>query len=222
MLGTLSRNVTRRLVVVRHGETDWNREGQMQGWAPVPLNERGRRQARAAGEWIAGRYDVDAVHASDLLRCRETVEEMLPALDDPGVSYEPAWRERDIGVYQGLPYDDVFERFPEFALGEASARAAARAPESGESLVAVAERVGERADELLAAAAPDGTRLVVTHGGPMDLLLGHVKGLDVSEAVLSHEADNCAVTVVEADGDGPRVVAENRTGWKDEGGDGRS
>lgn len=183
----------------------------MQGWAPVPLNDRGRRQAETAGTWLASRYDVDAVHASDLQRCRETVEAMLPALDDIEPNYETAWRERDIGIYQGLTYETMFEQYPEFALGDEAARAASRRPESGESLVDVAERVIERADQLISAG---GTRLVVTHGGPTHLLLGHLKSLDIGDAVFSHTIDNCGVTVVAADDDGLNVVAENRTDWR--------
>lgn len=204
--------MTDRLVVVRHGETEWNREGRMQGWAPVPLSDRGRQQARAAGDWLADRYDIEAVHASDLRRCRETVEAMLPVLGDLTPSYETAWRERDVGIYQGLTYDTMFDRYPEFALGEEAARAADNRPESGESLVDVAARVTDRAEQLFDAG---GTRLVVTHGGPTHLLLGHLKDLDVREAVFSHTVDNCGVTVIEADDEGRSVVAENRTDWRE-------
>ena len=61
-----------RIVVLRHGETAWNDEGRMQGWAPVPLNETGREQATAAGRHLADEYEFDAVYASDLERTRET------------------------------------------------------------------------------------------------------------------------------------------------------
>jgi probable phosphoglycerate mutase len=204
------------IVVVRHGETPWNYEGRMQGWAPVPLNDTGREQADAAGVWLADHYDVDAVHVSDLQRTRETAERLLTQLDaDPPVSHEPAWRERDIGVYQGLTYQDVFDRFPEFGLGEAAVRAADQVPDSGESLVDVYDRVTDRFETLLAEAAPDETRLVVTHGGPVYMLLGHVEGLDIETAVMDHHIDNCGVTVFEhdLDADETHVVETNGRGW---------
>lgn len=211
------------IVVVRHGETAWNRDGRMQGWAPVPLDETGREQADAVGAWLADRYDVDAVHASDLLRTEETAERIVshpkadggPAAEAApiDVSYERAWRERDVGVYQGLTYTDVFERFPEFGLGEAAVDAAARMPDSGESLEGTYERVTERFEAVLAEAGPDETRLVVTHGGPIYMLYGHVKAVDIREAVLEHHVDNCGVTVFEhADGE-TRVVRENFCDW---------
>jgi probable phosphoglycerate mutase len=202
------------IVAVRHGETAWNREGRMQGWAPVPLTDRGREQAAAAGAWLAAEFDVDVVYSSDLQRTRETTERFLDHLPFAGddVRYEAAWRERDIGVYQGLPYDDVFDRFPEFALGEAAAAAAERTPDSGESLVDVHERATARFDELVATHDADDTVLVVAHGGPIYLLTGHVKGMAVHRALTEHSQDNCGATVFDCAGD-PEVVAENLTGW---------
>ncbi|WP_255151655.1 histidine phosphatase family protein [Halorarius halobius] len=200
------------IVVARHGETPWNREGRMQGWAPVPLNDTGREQADALGAWLADRYAFDAVHASDLLRTKETTERVADHLahEPSDASYERAWRERDIGVYQGLTYQDVFERYPEFGLGEAAAAAADRVPDSGESLVDVHDRVTDRFDQLL---AEGGTRLVVTHGGPVYMLLSHVTGGDIETAVLDNHIDNCGVTVFE--GDEPRVVDRNVREWAD-------
>lgn len=215
-----------RVVVVRHGETDWNRNGRMQGWAPTPLNDLGREQATAAGEYLAAEYDVDRVVASDLERTRETALRLCEALPvDPAgerVGYDRAWRERDLGVYQGLAYEDMYDRFPAFGLGEAAAEAAARVPEGGESLLDLRARVLDGWAALLAAAGDAETVLVVTHGGPIHFLLGHVKGLDVREAFLEHSMANCGVTVLERPPDAPaaatadpvEVVVENSTAWE--------
>ncbi|PSP97202.1 hypothetical protein BRC89_12390 [Halobacteriales archaeon QS_4_70_19] len=67
------------VLLLRHGETTWNRQGRIQGWAPTPLTERGHEQARRAGTAIADTYDVDRVVASDLRRTRETTAEALSA-----------------------------------------------------------------------------------------------------------------------------------------------
>lgn len=203
------------IVVVRHGETAWNRERRMQGWAPVPLDETGREQADAVGAWLADRYEFDAVHCSDLLRTRQTTELLLSHFDfaPEDAVYEMAWRERDIGVYQGLLYDDVFERFPKFGLGEAAVDAAAELPESGESLMDLHDRVTGRFDDLVTECGDDETRLVVSHGGPIYMLLGHVKGVDIREAVLDHRMDNCGVTVFDHRSE-PTVLSENETAWQ--------
>jgi probable phosphoglycerate mutase len=206
------------IVAVRHCETDWNREGRMQGWAPVSLNERGRRQAAAAGAWLAAEYDIDAVHASDLLRVRETVAAMREhlAAPDDRVRFAPAWRERDIGVYQGLSYADVEEQFPAFGLGEPARAAAERAPESGESLQEVSDRVTARFEAVLADCDPDETRLVVAHGGPIYALLAHVTDVGVAAAVREYTQDNCGATAFEHDpvtGE-TRVDCRNVTDWR--------
>jgi probable phosphoglycerate mutase len=211
----------RRVVVVRHGETDWNLHGRMQGWAPVPLNDTGREQADAAGRYLAREYDVDRIVASDLERTRETTERVLAHVDAP-VAYDSGWRERHIGVYQGLDYEDVVERFPAFALGETGIDAADKVPESGESLLDVRERVVEAWRSLLddepgaGSTADDGweTALVVTHGGPIHLLLGHLKGMDVRTSLREHSQSNCAVNELHVDGDGVEVVRENATEWE--------
>jgi probable phosphoglycerate mutase len=202
------------VVTLRHGETAWNREGRMQGWAPVPLNDRGREQATAAGEWLADEYAFDAVYSSDLERTRETTERVLAAFDDPPTpSYERAWRERDVGVYQGLTYGAMEERYPTFALGETAAESAEAVPDGGESLAAVSERVTARFRELCASYGDDETLLVVSHGGPIYMLTGYAKGIPIRDAVLDHSQDNCGATVFAHDGGETQVVAENATAW---------
>ena len=204
-----------RVVLVRHGETDWNREGRLQGWAPVPLNETGREQAAAAGEYLAGEYDVDAVYTSDLLRAEQTTELLLDTAGATGVpvTAELAWRERHLGVYQGLTYDDAEERFPRFGLSESAYEAAAATPESGESLRDVADRVTTRFEEVVDA-RDGGTVLVVSHGGPIHVVLGHVKGMDLPDALTNHHQANCAVNEIVFDGEGIEVVHENVTAWQ--------
>lgn len=202
-----------RVVAVRHGETDWNRNGRLQGWAPVPLNDTGREQAAAAGAWLAGEYDVDRVFASDSLRTRQTTEGILESLEDRPVAYERHWRERDLGVYQGLTYADVEERFPRFGLGESAYEAALAVPESGESLRDVADRVTDRFTEVVDDHAGE-TLLVVTHGGPLHLLLGYAKGLSLQDALGTHHQSNCGVNEFRVEGRDVDVVRENVTEWR--------
>jgi len=197
------------VLLLRHGETEWNREGRIQGWAPIALNERGREQAAKAAARLAASYDVDRIVTSNLLRARQTTDCVADRVDAP-VDRSARWRERDIGVYQGLDYADVLDRFPEFAIGEAAARASDETPDSGESFEDVRRRV--LAGWRTAADRP-GTTLVVTHGGPIHLVLGHVKGMDLADALLEHEQHNCAINEFRTD-DGSRVVRENATPWR--------
>lgn len=202
-----------RIVAVRHGETDWNRNGRMQGWAPVPLNETGHEQAAAAATWLSDTYDIDRVIASDLHRTEQTAERILTATELADIRFEPEWRERDLGVYQGLTYQDIESRFPEFGLGETAYEATLALPEGGESLRDMADRVTGQFETVRDRYAGE-TVLVVTHGGPLHVLLGYARDLSLPAALKNHHLDNCAVTEFRVDSEEVEVVRENDTRWR--------
>jgi probable phosphoglycerate mutase len=182
---------------VRHGTTEWNEAGRIQGWAPVGLSDRGREEAERVADALTERHAVDAVVASDLARTVETAEPIAAAA---GVEVEtdPRLRERDFGVFQGLSSGDFFDRFPAFDLLENGRDAAERAPESGESWLAVRERVLDAAADLR---ARDGTVVAVTHVNPIRLLVGEHRDLSVVQSLTELSADNCSVTAVDGEGD---------------------
>jgi probable phosphoglycerate mutase len=197
------------VVLVRHGETDWNAERRVQGWAPTPLNERGREQAASVGEHLAATYEFDRTVASDLRRTRETADRIHRAGVDPEPTFERRWRERDFGVYQGLTYEAMFGEYPEFSVGQSGEAALAATPERGESLLDLRERV-------LAglAALDDETVLVVTHGGPLYAVCSHATDTDYATVLDEGSQDNCAVNELRAAGDGYTVVRENDTSYR--------
>lgn len=230
------------VLLCRHGETAWNRERRVQGWAPTSLTDRGCEQAGALADHVAAEYDVDRVVASDLERAAETARVLGRTVGaDPEL--DSAWRERDFGRLQGLSYADLFEGYPEYALGETGYAAAEAVPEGGESLLAMRERVLTAWEGLLAEAAngvdgvanrangepradrvegtdrandADRTVAVVTHGGPLYAVTGRVKALDLVAATLDQEQGNCALNEVRVrDGDAT-LVAENETGFQAE------
>lgn len=186
------------VLLIRHGETGWNRERRIQGWAPVPLSDRGREQAQAVGEHVAERYDVDRLVASDLDRTLETARHIADPLDVE-IASDRAWRERHFGVYQGLLYEEVFDRHPELDLTEVGVVGMELTPECGESMLDTYERVLDGWHDLLANAGADETVAVVTHGGPIYCVLSEVKGMDAIEAIAGHSMRNCSVTEVEHD-----------------------
>jgi broad specificity phosphatase PhoE len=96
------------LLLVRHGETDWNAEHRWQGHADVPLNIRGREQAERLADELAGKR-IDAVYASDLSRARETAEILGERLG-LSVLTDPDLREIDVGSREGLTGEEVGER----------------------------------------------------------------------------------------------------------------
>jgi probable phosphoglycerate mutase len=206
-----------RVLLVRHGETAWNREGRVQGWAPTALTDRGHAQASALGVALAAddSIAVDRLIASDLRRTRLTAGHLADPLGlDP--VFESAWRERDFGHLQGLLAADLYDQYPEFSIDHAGADAAAARPRSGESFLDVRNRVVDRYRTLRADLAADETALVVAHGGSIKLLLGHVRGQDVVSA-FEQPTNNCGLSTVEVvpdgdpDGTDDEVVAADDT-----------
>lgn len=202
------------VLVLRHGETAWNRKRRFQGWGAVGLNDRGRTQARAAGAHLAERYEIDRVLASDLRRTRETTAYLREGGVTPEPAFERAWRDRDLGFYQGLTYEALSERHPEFDPANGFVGILSR-PEGGESLLDLHRRISARWRRLRAGLDGE-TVLVVTHGGPLHVLHGLVAGEDLVTAFHRHSHANCGYTAFRvADGD-VAVEGKNVTNWRAE------
>jgi probable phosphoglycerate mutase len=150
------------LILARHGETDWNRDGRFQGHADPPLNERGREQARALAHALAD-DTLEAVYSSDLLRAHETAH-IVAETKGLDVVVEPDRRERDVGEWSGLTLPEIEERFPEELRAFRE-----RGASIGESHEALSRRVVAAA-ERIAGAHPGGQVLVVSHGGALRML----------------------------------------------------
>ena len=178
------------LILVRHGETDWNRDRRWQGHADTPLNERGRTQARALAEELAG-VDVAAVYASDLARARETAEIIAARVGRP-VTVDPRLREVHIGGWSGLTMAEIETRYPE-ELERWLAGDPEHTFDGGETYAAMGERVVS-AVEGIAARHPDEEVVVVLHGGPIRALFAHVAGITYEEQRHRRaHLDNCGV-----------------------------
>lgn len=99
------------ILLARHGETDWNREGRFQGHADPPLNDTGRAQAQELGATLAS-DGISVIYSSDLRRAAETAKVVAARLALP-VSHDAALREIDVGSWSGLTRDEVRTRFPD-------------------------------------------------------------------------------------------------------------
>lgn len=204
-----------RVLLTRHGETPWNREGRIQGWAATGLTDRGRREASAMGAWVDDTYDVDRIVASDSERTRRTTANLREAADAlPSPSFDASLRERGFGVYQGFLVEDLFERYPEHDPDDSVSSLSAD-PAHGESVAAFCDRVASAWNSVTAATDPGETTLVVTHGGVIKVLLADLTDRDRAAALTAHSHDNCAVTEIRLDGDDPTLVTEEQTAWRD-------
>jgi probable phosphoglycerate mutase len=185
--------------LVRHGETTWNAEGRVQGWAGASLSGRGREQARATGQHLSG-AGVDRLVVSDLRRTQETARLLTESGLDVTTAYDEAWRERNLGDYQGLDRTTVADRCPAFDP-EASITVVEDVP-GGESVDEFVQRVRSGWTSLLAGLDGD-TVAVVTHAGPIRTVVAEVTGTDLSALAREWSPGNCCVTEIDPDG---RVV----------------
>ena len=173
-----------RILLARHGETDWNRIGRWQGHADLPLNDAGRGQAVELAEGLAG-DGIAAIYTSDLMRASQTARVVadrlgLAVIEDAGL------REIDVGSWSGFTRAEVERRFPEgyarWLDGEIG--------HDGETREELTERV-VGAVERIAAAHPDDTILVVTHGGAIRALRRYADG-DPGDPI-----ENCGTSSLE-------------------------
>ncbi len=173
-----------RILLARHGETDWNSVGRWQGHADPPLNDAGRSQAAELAERLAG-DGIAAIYSSDLVRASQTAHHVakrlgLAVVEDAGL------REIDVGSWSGLTRAEVEQRFPEgyarWLEGEIG--------HDGETREQLTDRV-VAAVERVAADHPEGTVLVVTHGGAIRALRRYADG-DPGDPI-----DNCGTSSLE-------------------------
>ena len=168
--------MTTTLILIRHGETDWNRQHRFQGQIDVPLNDIGHEQARR----LAARLEaepIDVLLASDLQRAQATAAPLARARGRELLAL-PAWREQHFGVLEGLDVPTIQARHPELWAAWTRHDADFALP-GGESSAAFAARVWQALGE--AARAHAGARIaVVTHGGVLDMLWRQAQGLPLS------------------------------------------
>lgn len=194
-----------KLLLVRHGQTDWNAQARWQGQQDVPLNRLGRAQATALAARLAG-WPIHAIYSSDLRRAGETAEILAAALSLKPV-YEAAWRERAAGVFEGMTGAELREKYPEAwaALQQGEIR-----PKNGEAPEQLQTRIVDAYQRILAR-HPDQTILIVSHGGALHALLSHVLELSVSQVYRLSLSGNTGLTRLDLTPRGPRLTLLNDT-----------
>jgi len=165
------------LILIRHGETAWNRERRMQGQTDTPLSDVGRAQAQAVGRRLA-QHSFAALYSSDLLRAWNTAAAIAQASGHE-IRREPALRERTFGMFEGLTYDEMAQRYP-----AEHARFLLRDPDyavpGGESPRQFFERSLGCLERIAAAHAGESV-VVVTHGLVLDTLFRAARKLSLEE-----------------------------------------
>ena len=167
------------ILLIRHGETDWNRARRMQGHIDIPLNNEGLRQAKVLGAALASEK-LDAVYTSDLQRAKLTAQAVADVHQMPLIIDEQL-RDRCYGVFEGLMYNEVAQQFPrEFALWQAR-DLHARFP-AGEREAETLHDFHQRSVNAVTNIVknhPAQRLLILTHGGVLDCLYREATGMPV-------------------------------------------
>jgi probable phosphoglycerate mutase len=182
----------RRVVVWRHGRTEWNLAGRFQGQSDVGLDPVGVAQARSSARILAA-LNPAAIVSSDLSRAADTAAE-LAVVTGLSVHSDPGLRETYLGSWQGLTRAEVDARFP----GEEAAwlRGEVERRGGGESMPEVADRATAAVWAALDRLGPDDTLVAVTHGGSGRVLIGRMVGLPPEHWSALGVLSNCCWTVL--------------------------
>ena len=194
-----------RIIAIRHGETAWNVNSRLQGHLDIPLNDVGLWQARQAALALADE-PIDAIYSSDLQRAWVTARAIAETTQAPLTAHQ-GLRERSFGVLQGHTFEELEAKEPEQAYRWRK-RDPAFAPEGGESLIALRERI-TATTHALAAQHVGGQIVLVAHGGVLDVLYRAATRQDI-QAPRTWQLGNAAINRLLWTPDGLSLV-----GWAD-------
>jgi broad specificity phosphatase PhoE len=195
------------LLLVRHGETEWNRTRRWQGQHDLPLTAVGDAQAVATARRLMVEKPV-ALYSSDLIRARRTAEVIGEACGlEPKL--DPGLREVDVGSWVGLTSPEAEQRFPE---GHARWVAGGTGWDDGETYPAMAERVVAALRTIASRYAEADRVVVVTHGGPIRAAAAHAVALEGDGRRRLSAGPNASLTTIDVRDDGWRLVAYNDSG----------
>ena len=180
-----------RILLIRHGESEANRESRFAGHSDFPLSEKGLKQAHCTAEYISKNYRVDAVYASDLKRAFDTAKATAERLSLQ-VTPDPAFREIFAGAWEGMPFEEIRRDYPEdytvwmTDIGRAGCT-------DGEKVSALQERVLS-AILRLCEQNPGKTLVIGTHATPIRATECALRGLPLSEMHSVAWVSNASVT----------------------------
>jgi probable phosphoglycerate mutase len=195
-----------RLVLVRHGETDWNAESRLQGHRPVPLNAHGRNEAKLLARRVAAERPRN-LYSSDLARAMQTAQIIA---EETGLEIiaTPKLREADFGQWEGKTYAEVQADSPA-AFDNWVQSDFHNAPPGGESAAELRERVIAFLAEVIEK-HPGRTSALVTHGGPCKYAIAHTLGISPG-GIYRYAVDNASVHIIEIGPYGWRLATLNDT-----------
>jgi phosphoserine phosphatase len=185
----------KRVIFMRPGETDWNRQNRWQGWVAAPLNAHGRRQVQALAKFVRN-IGVGALYSSDLKRAEETAALLAEQLGYAPI-FDERLRERNIGIWQGLTLDEMRAWYPGSYKGLLADVDGYQVP-GGESRREVQKRMKAAFDDILKQDKGE-TVGIVSHTTAIRALLESLLPGHVSPETA---VDNTSVTTITRQEDG--------------------
>ncbi|CFX97930.1 Alpha-ribazole phosphatase, CobC [Syntrophomonas zehnderi OL-4] len=161
-----------KVILLRHGQTEWNALQKYQGHTDIPLNPTGREQAEKIAGYLRDNEEVEAIYCSDLSRGRETAAIIAEKLQLTATC-DSRWRELCFGDWEGLTFTEVYEKYPREFDDWFNSTRTIKVP-GGESFADVLGRALPALDEI--AALHTGTVVVISHGGLIKAVLDHLQG----------------------------------------------
>ncbi|MGH8829153.1 MAG: histidine phosphatase family protein [Jiangellaceae bacterium] len=198
--------MSRRVVLWRHGRTEWNAAGRFQGQTDVALDDVGIQQAREAAARLAA-LKPDVLVSSDLQRTRDTVA-TLSALTGVDVQLDPRLRETYAAKWQGLTGAEIQDQYPQeyraWRAGDPHLRVG-----GGESRHQVADRVQAAVRDTAARLPEDGLAVLTTHGGAARLGIAALIGMPLDRFTNIGGLSNCSWSMLRESRDGWILVEHN-------------
>jgi 2,3-bisphosphoglycerate-dependent phosphoglycerate mutase len=190
-----------QLVIIRHGQSQWNLENRFTGWVDVPLSAQGIEEAKAAGEKLKA-YQFDEAYTSDLQRAQHTLQYILEGVGQTSipVTRNLALNERMYGDLQGLDKADTAAKYGAEQV-HIWRRSYDIAPPGGESLKDTADRVIPYLEaEILPKLRAGKNIIIAAHGNSLRALVMYLEGM-TPEQILAFEIPTATPRVYELDAD---------------------
>ena len=163
------------IILIRHGETEWNSQQRMQGHSNSDLSSVGQAQIQALGQWMKN-VPFDHIYSSDSLRAKQTAE-AITQFSGHELQFDQRLREKNLGVFEGLTSEEARERHPEvFRLFKTAG--SKYVIDEGESTQQLQDRALEIVNEIRIK-HPEERVLLVTHGGFIRVVIKHSLGLSL-------------------------------------------
>lgn len=188
------------ILLVRHGESKWNVENRIQGWAASELTERGEKETRRTAEYINENWEVSQIITSDLVRAVQTAKIIQNSISPKvPISEESLWREQDFGPYQGFTDEEYAD-----ILSSDNNMESSKPVQRGETPYDVRKRTMDAIEKI--DTDVQGVPVIVTHSGPIVQIIGNVYGYDPIESydnisISNNQIIHCDIT------DGIQIVS---------------